>query len=202
MFALDGSGIHEPRDMIGKRIGIKNDYWRGIARETLLNAGVSPEEVIEVEVEPDAKNLLYEGEVDVWMGYVHDEPIEAEVTGHPVTNIYPADYGVGGYEGLLLTHEETAADRAAMVEGFVQASVQGWRYAVEHPAEAARIMSEWQPDNDLEFQELAVKALIPLVDVPQADIGWIDADRWQRLMGSNYRDERPGFTMQFMRDIE
>lgn len=202
MFSLKSSGIREPADMVGKRIGIKNEYWREIARETLANAGISPDEVIEVDVETEAKTLLYDGEVDVWMGYVHDEPIEAEVTGHPVTNVYPANYGVGGYEGLLLTNEATAEERAELVEGFVRASYRGWHYAVEHPAEAAAIMTRWQPENTLEFQEMAVRALVPLVDVPQAGIGWIDADRWQRLMEDSYRAERPGFTMQFLREVE
>ncbi len=35
MFSLADSYIKEPKDLIGKRIGIKNDYWRDIERKTL-----------------------------------------------------------------------------------------------------------------------------------------------------------------------
>lgn len=202
MFSLTDSGIREPRDLAGRRVGVKNNYWRGVLHETLDNAGVDPARVVEIEVEADAQALLYERAVDVWMGYAHDEPIEARVAGHEVTTIFPADYGVGGYEGLLLASEATVAGQADMVGRFVRASVRGWLYAVEHPDEAADIMTRWQPNDSLDFQRLAVRALIPLVDIPQAPIGWIDADRWRQLMGDSFDAERPGYTMRFFEDVE
>ena len=199
MFALQESGIREPRDMVGKRIGIKNEYWRKIARETLANAGVDPTSVQEVDVKADQMSLLYEDKVDVWMGYAHAEPVEAEVAGHKVANVYPADFGVGGYEGLLLADQETIDRRADTVTRFVRASQKGWVYAIQHPDEAAEVMTEWRSAG-LEFEKLAVRALVPLVDVPQADVGWIDQDRWRQLMGDAYDADRPGFTMRFLRD--
>ena len=142
MFALADSGIKEPKDMIGKKIGIKNDYWRGIERQTLTNAGIDPSQVIEIDVSADAQNMLYDRQVDVWMGYAHDEPISAEMSGYHVTNIYPADYGVGGYEGLLLANTSTVSQNADIVGRFVRASQQGLQYAMEHPDEAAQIMTK------------------------------------------------------------
>lgn len=201
MFSLASSGINEPEDMIGKRIGIKNSYWQNIAHETLTNAGVDLSQVIEVDVEPEDKELLYNGDVDVWMGYAHDEPIEAQVAGYEVKNIYPADYGVGGYEGLLLVNQSTIDERSDMIERFVHASQKGWQYAVEHPDDAAGVMVNWQPKDSLEFQQLAVRALIPLVDTPQAEIGWINAARWEQLMGDSYSAVTPGYTMKYMETI-
>jgi hypothetical protein len=69
---------------------------------------------------------------------------------------------------------------------------------VEHPDEAAAVMTAWQPKDALEFQKLAVRALVPLVDVPQALIGWIDNQRWRQLMGPAYDEARPGYTMRFV----
>jgi ABC-type nitrate/sulfonate/bicarbonate transport system substrate-binding protein len=198
MFALEDSGIREPKDVAGKRVGIKNDYWRNIARETLANAGVDPSKMIEVDVDPGAQNLLYERKVDVWMGYAHDEPVIARVAGYKITNIYPADYGVGGYEGLLLTNEATFSQKPDMVARFVQASEKGLRYALEHPDEAAAVLIKWQPRDSLDYGKLAIRALIPLVDVPQAKIGWIDSQKWEQLMGKSYKTTNPGYTMQFL----
>jgi ABC-type nitrate/sulfonate/bicarbonate transport system substrate-binding protein len=199
MFALEESGIREPKDMAGRTIGIKNEYWRKIARQTLANAGVDPGTVKEVDVKADQMSLLFDKEVDVWMGYAHAEPIEAQVAGHRVTNIYAADYGVGGYEGLLLTQQATIQDKADMVARFVRASQKGWVYAVQHPDEAAAVMTEWRSAG-LEFEKLAVRALVPLVDVPQADLGWIDPERWRQLMGEAYDADRPGYTSRFLGD--
>ncbi len=200
MFALAGSGIKEPKDLIGKRVGIKSNYWRAIARETVTNAGIDPSKIVEVDVPADAQSMLYDGKVDVWMGYAHDEPVKARVAGYDVTTIYPADYGVGGYEGLLLANEATVAQKPDMVGRFVRASQQGFKYALEHPDEAAQIMTKWETKEGLDYQKLAVRALIPLVDTPQAEIGWIDAKRWEQLMGASYKADRPGYTMQFLQN--
>jgi ABC-type nitrate/sulfonate/bicarbonate transport system substrate-binding protein len=101
MFSLADSNIKEPEDMVGKRIGIKSSYWSDIAKTTLSNAGVDPSSIVEVPVSADDQQMLYDHEVDIWMGYANDEPIQAEEAGYKINEIFPADYGVGGYEGLL-----------------------------------------------------------------------------------------------------
>jgi ABC-type nitrate/sulfonate/bicarbonate transport system substrate-binding protein len=202
MFALDDSGIKEPRNMIGKKIGIKNEYWRKIARQTLTNAGIDLAKIIEVDVPVDAQSMLYNREVDVWMGYAHDEPISARQAGYPVTNIYPADYGVGGYEGLLLVNQSALDARPELVGKFVRASQKGLQYALEHPDLAAAEMVKRQPKHELEFNKMAVRALIPLVDIPQSSVGTIDAKRWEQLLGSSFNPQHTGYTIQFLQKGE
>jgi NitT/TauT family transport system substrate-binding protein len=198
MFSLADSGIKEPKDLIGKKIGIKNNYWRDVARQTLTNAGVDPALVTEVDVPTDAQSMLYERKVDVWMGYAHDEPVLAVVSGYSVNRIYPADYGVGGYEGLLLVNEDDLGSRRDLIGRFVRASQKGLQYTLEHPDEAAAIIQKWQPREDLEYYKLAVRALIPLVDIPQSKVGMIDPVRWAQLMGPSYDVQHPGYSMQFL----
>jgi ABC-type nitrate/sulfonate/bicarbonate transport system substrate-binding protein len=197
IFSLAQSGINEPADLVGKRVGTTTNYWKKVLRQTLTAAGVDPTGVAEVDVEPDQMQLLYDGTVDAWLGYAQDEPIRAQLAGRPVKSIYPADFGVGGYEGLLITLQDTVDKSSDVVKRFVQATYDGWRYAVEHADEAAEILVTWAPDNGVEFQKLAVRAVAPLVDVAQVPLGWIDARRWQQLMGDAYVGGRPGFTMQF-----
>ena len=114
-----------------------------------------------------------------------------------MTNIFPADFGIGGYEGLVIATQSTIDASPDTVRAFVKASEQGWRYAIEHPDEAAQILTTWAKDTSVDFQKLAVRAVAPLVDTPQVPVGWIDTARWQRLMGDSYNSARPGFTMQF-----
>lgn len=198
MFTLADSGIKEPADMVGKRIGIKNSYWRDVARQTLVNAGIDPSQITEVDVPADAQSMLYEHKVDVWMGYVHDEPVSAIVSGYKVNRIYPADYGVGGYEGLLLINENDLNSRPDLIGRFVRASQKGLQYALEHPDEAAEIILKWQPRENLAYYKLAVRTLIPLVDIPQSKVGMIEPVRWAQLMGSSYDTQHPGYSMQFL----
>ena len=131
--------------------------------------------------------LLFDGSVDAWLGYAQDEPIRAEMAGHAVKSIYP-----GRFRHRRLrraAHHPSGHGRQEPrpgAERFVKATYDGWRYAVEHADEAAEILTTWAPDNGLEFQKLAVRAVVPLVDVAQVPFGWIDAARWQQLMGGDY----------------
>jgi ABC-type nitrate/sulfonate/bicarbonate transport system substrate-binding protein len=195
IFSLAESGIREPADLVGRRAGVTTDYWKGVLEDTLTAAGVDPSAVEAVSVDTGDLQPLFDGDVDAWLGYAQDEPIKAEVAGYEVATIFPADYGVGGYEGLVLVRQETLDADLDLVSRFVRASERGWRYAVEHPDEAAAVLLEWAPDPGLEFQRLAVRAVAPLVDTPQAPIGWIDEARWRRLMGDAYDAENPGYSM-------
>jgi ABC-type nitrate/sulfonate/bicarbonate transport system substrate-binding protein len=197
IFSLAESRIERPTDLAGKKVGVTTDYWRAVLDETLKASGVRSSSVKTIEVKPEDLQELYDHEVDAWLGYAQDEPIRAEVAGHDVRDIFPADYGVGGYEGLVLANQKTVAGEPDLVRRFVAASQQGWQYAVEHPDEAARILVKWAPDQSLEFQLLAVEAVSPLVDTPQVPIGWIDAARWRKLMGSGFDPAHPGYTMRF-----
>jgi ABC-type nitrate/sulfonate/bicarbonate transport system substrate-binding protein len=197
IFSLETSGIGDPRDLTGKKVGVTTEYWRKILRQTLTAAGVDLATVTEVKVEVNDLAKLYDGTVDAWLGYVQDEPIRAKAAGYPVTNMFPADFGIGGYEGLVIATQSTIDSSPEMVKAFVQASQKGWQYAIENPDEAAEILTEWAAGTTLGFQKLAVRAVAPLVDTPQVPIGWIDAERWQQLMGEVYTPDQPGFTMQF-----
>ena len=197
IFALAGSGISRPADLAGRRVGVTTDYWKEVLQETLKAARVAPRRVTQVAVRPEDLQDLYDHHVDAWLGYAQDEPIQAQMAGHAVRDIFPADYGVGGYEGLVLARRATIDRDPGTVRRFVQASEQGWRYAVEHPDEAAHILLRWAPKPGLAFQQLAVRAVGPLVDTPQAPVGWIDGVRWRRLMGAAYDRQRPGYTMRF-----
>jgi ABC-type nitrate/sulfonate/bicarbonate transport system substrate-binding protein len=197
IFSLADAGITKPADLAGRRVGVTTDYWRDVLDQTLMAANVKPSSVRKVAVRPEDLAALYDGKVDAWLGYAQDEPIKAEVAGHPVTTIFPADYGVGGYEGLLLVGKPVTRRDPDLVRRFVQASQRGWRYAVEHPDEAAGILLKWAPDAGLDFQKAAVRAVGPLVDAPQVPIGWIDAQRWRALMGEAFDPADPGYTMRF-----
>jgi ABC-type nitrate/sulfonate/bicarbonate transport system substrate-binding protein len=197
IFSLEKEGIVEPADLVGRRVGVTTDYWMNVLEETLTAAGVDTSQVTRVDVEPLQMNMLYDGRVDAWLGYAQDEPIKAQIAGYPVTNIFPADFGVGGYEGLVITLQKTIETNPELVRRFVKASYDGWRYAVEHPDEAAEVLLKWAPDNTLEFHKLAVRSVAPLVDTPQVPVGWIDRGRWEQLMGDDWNPARPGFTMGF-----
>lgn len=200
-FSLADSGIASPQDFEGKRVAIKHEGWHGIFTEMLTNAGVDINTVEQVEV-PDDINLLYNNEVDVWSGYVHDEVTEAQLSGHEINLIYPYEYGVGSYEGIIVTTKKLISERPDMAKGFLEASVKGWQYAIEHPEETAGVVEKWQPEHDRAFHQTAFAALIPLVDTGIAPIASVDPDRWLESMGGIATAEDPKIDLTFIKQVQ
>jgi NitT/TauT family transport system substrate-binding protein len=68
------------------------------------------------------------------------------------------------------------------VQKFVNASVKGWQWAVDHPSEATAIVTQVDPHLDRDHQARMLNAAIPLIK-PSADtrIGEIDAKTWAAM---------------------
>lgn len=201
VFALSKSGIQKPQDMVGKRVAIKNETWRIAINKMLNQAGVDPAGIIEVNVEQDEIEMLYKGEVDVWTGYVHDEPTEAKIAGYEINMFFPAEYGSGAVDGLMVVSQNFLKKKPELVRRFVRASLRGWHYAITHPDESAKIIYIWQPKKSVQFHKIAVQSLVPIIDTGQVPIGWIDEKRWEKDVGARYDPRQPGYTMQFVKTV-
>lgn len=198
LFALADSGIASVRDLPGRRVAIVNESWRQIIRSLLQNAGLDPASIIEVDVPFDNLELLYTGEVDVWAGYVGDEPVEAIISGHPVNIIYVADYNGLFYGDLLLTNQQLIDNNPNLVAAFVKAVGQGWQWIIGHEPETAQLVAQWQPAYSPAFHLEALYQLLPLVKPGQDPIGWLEQSKWEATLGQFYDPSRPGFTNQFI----
>lgn len=186
-FALEESNIRHPRDMVGRKVGIKSAGWRNSVHSTLNQIGIDPEEIVEVEVGFNDIDKLYNGEVDVWTGFVLDEPVNARRDGYDVDLIFPADYAVGSYIGLITAMSDQFEANPELAERLVRASLRGWEYAIQNPDEAAKILARWDPEHDVDFHRAAIHELVPLIDTGQVPIGWIDEARWLRELDAGAR---------------
>ena len=200
-FALQESKIRHPRDLVGEKVGIKSGSWQKRVHATLKQVGIDPSEIVEVEVDFDAMNLLYDGTVDVWTGFVNDEVVNARQDGYDVDLIFPADYAVDTYIGLITQLKDDLESDPVLAERFVRASLRGWEYAIQNPDEAANIIAAWDDEHDIGFHRAAIHELVPLIDTGQVPIGWIDAERWAREMGEYANKEQPHFNMEGLLSI-
>ncbi|MEM7030114.1 MAG: ABC transporter substrate-binding protein [Chloroflexota bacterium] len=210
-YSLEELNIVRPHEMVGRKVGITSNGWRNRIYQTLEKVEVPTSGIIEVEVSSEQVQkgaaLLEEGVADVLTGFVNDEVVKAELDGYTVNKIFPADYDVGLYTGLLVAHQNILDTRSNEVERFMAATLRGWQFAVECNQEAAQIMLKWESEGSLSadwdqaqrlsFYEKSILALVPLIDTGQVPIGWIDDKRWQREMGAAYITG-PGYTTSYV----
>jgi NitT/TauT family transport system substrate-binding protein len=205
--ALAESGITRPQDFVGRTIAVNRDARPGL--ETLMRrVGVSPEQYTVVISTPDL-GPFYSSEVQVRQVYLTNEVITMRAAGHEINIIYPDDYGIHNYGDALLASDKLIADDPELVLRFVRATLNGWTYAVEHPAEIGAMVKKYKPDADVGLQNDQMAASLPLVNTGEDHIGWMKAETWagmekNLLDGGAITapfDVTQAYTMKFLEDI-
>ena len=205
-FSLADSGITRPEDFVGKTIQI-----RGRARATLLemmdNVGIAPELY---EEDPDAgSDDLFSGKVDVATGWVTSQVLEAKRAGIELNVIYPDDYGVHFFNDSIFSTDDFLAANPDLVTRFLRATLNGWRYAIENPDEAASLVEAYNPEVDIAFETDSLIASVPFIHTGEDHIGWMQEDVWQGIYGvlrkqevlSGTIDVEQVFSMDFLVEI-
>ncbi|MBI4392035.1 MAG: ABC transporter substrate-binding protein [candidate division NC10 bacterium] len=180
-FALDGSGITRPRDFRGKTVAYAPTHEIHF-KALLKRAGL---DLRQIRTAPYGYDLTpwYTGRVQVWAGYVMNQPVDARLAGHEVKIIFPDDYGIHTYDDILFVSEQLLQQRPSLIERFLRATLQGWRYAIEHPDEATELTLRVEPKLVREKQLAMLRASTPLIHTGQDPIGWMRREIWQEAQG-------------------
>jgi NitT/TauT family transport system substrate-binding protein len=174
------SGIQTPRDFLGQTVALSPGSTEVIYAAMLENLGVDRGEITEVPVTTYDLWECWES-APVCPNYATNGPPQLEMAGEEYTVIWPSDYGVSWYGDVLFTTEEMIAEQPEVVAGFVKATLQGWQAAIEDPDLAVTATLAYNDQLDVDFQSLAMRASIPLIDTGDAPIGQMDAAVWQAI---------------------
>ena len=142
--ALAESGIREPADLVGRRVGIPETFGASyIGWRALVAAAGLPEEEIHLEVigYTQVANLV-EGRVDAAVVYANNEPIQLEQAGYEVALIPVADYASLVSNGLI-TSETMLEEHPERVRAFVRAFLRGLADTLADPDAAFEICRKY-----------------------------------------------------------
>ncbi len=178
---MENTGIKTPMDFCGKTVIWKNRTWQRYTEQALVNVGKDSLCVLWDNNAVDITRFL-RGDVDIWTGYVQDEPIEVEMAGYKVREIYLYDYGFEDYAGLIVTRRDLIENKHQAVKVFLASTLFGWDYGLRNPEDAVDAIMSFAPELAIPFQRQAVKRITPFVKSGNAPIGWIDPERWARIM--------------------
>ena len=183
------SGITALEDLVGKTLAMEMNY-RNVEVLAMLRAeGLSTETMTFVK-ERAGVDDLFNGTADAQMCYISNQPFAVRERGGEPRVIRPITYGIDFYGDTLFTSERQIRRHPERVAAFRRASLRGWQYAMEHPAELIdHILLTYYADprphpvsysRDLLGFEASVMAK-ELMHPTLVEIGHMSPHRWRRI---------------------
>lgn len=182
VYSLAEKNITQPKDLIGKRIGVNVGGTKHREFQAFLRKQNIKDEQIELMGMSEASPApLLAGQVDAMLGYTEDQPVIVELRDFKVNRISLADYGIDVYSTNIIANESFLQENGDLASRFLKASLKGWQYAIEHPDEAVAAYMAQRPESDQVFNQANFKSLLPILnssDVTQQGIGAQTLERW------------------------
>lgn len=181
--ALASSGISQPQDFEGARYGTYGLPLEPPVIEGLMRCdGGDFSQVQFVDVGFDAFSALLNGQVDfIWIFLAWDgvqaDRMGVELNTIPLYGSCIPDY----YTPVIIAGESTIADQPEIVRSFLAATARGYEYAAEHPAEAAEIFLQYNPESDADLIGQSQAWLSPRYQDDAPQWGWQEGEVWVRF---------------------
>lgn len=198
LLSLKSADIKTPRDLVGKRIMMTEDYQDTISVRAMLNSqGVQIDDLKFIEHSYNPEDIA-NGKTDVMACYVSNEPYVLKEKGIETNAINPEAYGFDFYGDILFTSEYEVRHHPKRVRAFVDATLKGWEYAFEHIPETAKLIKQKYNGQNKSYGSLVYEGevLKELAFRGNQPLGAMTLEKFRRIsdiyrvMGLSYSDER------------
>ncbi len=179
LVTLRESGIGSVHDLAGRRVMIEPQAAELLAY--LRYEGIDASQIEQVEHGFDIAALA-EGRVDAMTAYVTDEVFALEQAGLRYQLFSARAAGIDFYGDVLFTTEAEVEQRPERLRAFLDATLAGWRYALDHPEEIARLIrSDYSERHSLEHLLFEAERSRRLMRDDVVEIGYMHAGRWRHI---------------------
>jgi len=176
------SNIRSFSDLRGKRIMLQPGNLNADIIAAMNKAGIGENDFIRQEISYDISDLI-DGNTDAFAAYITDQPHQLKLRGIPYHILHPKRQGIEFYGDTLITSDHEANLHPERVNAMIEASIQGWIYALEHVDETVELIltrynSQKFSAGQLYFEasrssEMIMKEMIGL--------GYMSPYRWQQI---------------------
>lgn len=166
VYALKGSGIKEPKDLIGKTLAYDEGGPWILVRAMLKKAGVPLDQIRTIPV--SGNEVLMNKSVDARTGFVINGPIAIELAGMETMAFAAADYGVPAAAEVIFTSQQFAKSNPQTVRRFVAATIKGYEYAYANRQETLDVIIRGNGQLNREQQRLQLDRQAPLIFTERA----------------------------------
>lgn len=170
VMSLATKPIKTPQELVGKKLGIQQSGVP-IYDAFFKSIGIDPKSITYVPVQFDPAPLVT-GDVDAFVSFQTNQPIQLKAKGIDTVTFLLADFGFNLYTDSLIVTEDTLADatkRATAVKA-PRATIKGWQDAIADPAAAAKLVVDKYGKSlnlDLTAQTLTMQAQVPLIQTDE-----------------------------------
>jgi ABC-type nitrate/sulfonate/bicarbonate transport system substrate-binding protein len=171
--------INSVHDLIGKKIMLEPQADELIAY--LKREGISLTSVNRIPHTFDLNSLISD-ETDAYSAYVTSELFALNQAGIPYLTFTPRSAGIDFYGDNLFTSEQELAENPERAEAFIQASLKGWQYAMDHQEEIVKlILSEYSTKLSHDALIFEAKKMEELLFPNLIELGYMYQGRWQHI---------------------
>jgi NitT/TauT family transport system substrate-binding protein len=190
LIAKKDSGITQPRDFVGKRVGVWLGNWEAQFNALMAKEGIGANDFTLVS-QGFSMDTFINGELDVASAMIYNEyytVLESGLKPEDITIINYADYGLDFPGDVLFTSTKIAQENPDLCVRMLRASLRGWQYAIENPEEAANIVLKYDKSGvqTLEHQLSMMREIAKLVQVNLRPIGYSDRADVRRTIDTLY----------------
>jgi diguanylate cyclase (GGDEF)-like protein/PAS domain S-box-containing protein len=177
--AATRSGIDSLSDLAGKRIMLEPGSAALLAYLNHEDVPLTKMTFLPHTFDPQS---LLNGHADAMSAYSTDEPFLLKQAHIGYLTFNPRAGGIDFYGDTLFTTQREIDEHPARVKAFLAASLRGWQYAMDHPAEMIDLIlrkySKRHSRAHLEFESAQTRKLIA-PDV--VEIGYMNPGRWRQI---------------------
>jgi signal transduction histidine kinase len=183
---LTNKNILTPHDLIGKRVMISNKDNIAANGDTEFfdmfdKQAINVNQLELLQSHFDINDLI-NGKTDALQAYITNEVYSLQQKGYPFNIIDPRNYGVNFYSNVLFTTEEEVNAHSDRVKAFRQASLDGWRYALEHQDEMIDLLhSQYHVGKTSEELRFEANMMERLIDRNMIELGHLTLSRWHNM---------------------
>ncbi len=164
LIASASEHLGSPAALQGRTVGIT-----GVPSDTAVldtevaHAGGDPHRVHVVTIGFNGAQALAAGRIDAFTGFIPDDGVQLQVSGHPITAFALDGNGGPAYPGLVaFTTRGLISSDPALVRGFVAATVHGYEDTLADPARSLQELLQANPTLARKFTQASLRAYLPL----------------------------------------
>lgn len=182
---LNSSGINYPEDLKGKTLMVPEFETEIFAY--LKKSLFSFDSLTIIKHSANIHDLL-DGKTDAITIYSTEEPFELREHNADYKIFTPRTIGLDFYGDCIFTSEAKIKNSQNEAEAFRDASLKGWKYALENPEEIiALIMKKYTKRRSYEHLKFEFASISELINKDEIALGSMNPEKWKFIV-SIYQD--------------